>query len=229
MKQKLTCIVLTLMATTLWADAPAPEGPTPADVDYALGYLLGKNLASTGVQVDLDRVAAAMKEAFAHKPPRFDDAHAQQIVQAAIQAAQEKTNAVLKVKEADYLSVHAKGKGVITTATGLQYEVVNLGKGPKPAATDTVKVNYVGTLTDGTEFDNSVKRGEPAVFPLSGVIPAWTEGLQLMPVGSKFRFTVPSELAYGAQGAAGVIPPFATLIFEVDLLSIEPPAPAQKD
>lgn len=114
-----------------------------------------------------------------------------------------------------------KGKeGVMTTASGLQYEVVKMGTGPKPTAESTVKVHYVGTLIDGTEFDSSIKRNEPAQFPVSGVIAGWTEALQLMPVGSKFKLYLPESVAYGANGAGEVIKPFSTLIFEVELLEI---------
>ena len=119
-----------------------------------------------------------------------------------------------------FLAENALKEGVTTTESGLQYEVIKMGRGKKPAATDRVKVHYHGTLTDGTVFDSSVERGEPTSFGLNQVIKGWTEGLQLMPVGSKFRFYIPQELGYGAQ-AAGSIPPYSTLIFEVELLSIE--------
>jgi FKBP-type peptidyl-prolyl cis-trans isomerase len=119
-----------------------------------------------------------------------------------------------------FLAENALKEGVTTTESGLQYEVIKMGKGKKPAATDRVKVHYHGTLTDGTVFDSSVERGEPTSFGLNQVIKGWTEGLQLMPVGSKFRFYIPQELGYGAQ-AAGSIPPYSTLIFEVELLGIE--------
>ena len=109
---------------------------------------------------------------------------------------------------------------VTTTASGLQYEVLTEGSGPKPSATDNVTVHYKGTLTDGTVFDSSYDRGQPATFPLNRVIPGWTEGVQLMTVGSKYKFTIPSNLGYGAAGAGGVIPPNATLVFEVELLKI---------
>jgi FKBP-type peptidyl-prolyl cis-trans isomerase len=132
-----------------------------------------------------------------------------------------------KVKYKDYIEQNeaflAKNKekaGVTTTASGLQYEVIKMGTGPKPTAQNTVKVNYVGSLIDGTEFDSSVKRNEPATFPVSGVIPGWTEALQLMPVGSKFKLFLPSTIAYGANGAGEVIKPFSTLVFEVELLEI---------
>ncbi len=121
---------------------------------------------------------------------------------------------------AAFLAENAKKAGIVTTASGLQYEIVRQGTGPKPRATDTVKVNYVGTLLDGTEFDNSANNGGPASFPVDQVIPGWTEGLQLMPVGSKFTFWIPAKLAYGTKGAPGSpIKPDATLKFDVELLS----------
>lgn len=213
------------------APEPAPAAPpapaSPHDVNYAFGLLIGQSLASTGMTFDLDAVRQGLEDSLDKtRKPLFDADKAKQIVNEAMQALQEKVTAAQREKEQGYLDGHAKVKGVVTTTSGLQYEVLKEGTGPKPKATDTVKVDYVGTLVDGTEFDSSVKRGEPAVFTLDQVIPAWTEGLQLMAVGGKYRFTVPSKLAYGAQGAGGVIPPFATLVFEVDLLSIEaPPAP----
>jgi FKBP-type peptidyl-prolyl cis-trans isomerase FklB len=120
----------------------------------------------------------------------------------------------------DFLAKNKERQGVTTTASGLQYEVIKMGDGPKPTAQDQVKVHYVGTLIDGTEFDSSVKRNEPVTFPVMGVIPGWSEALQLMPVGSKFKLYIPENLAYGAEGMENVIKPFSTLIFEVELLEI---------
>lgn len=120
----------------------------------------------------------------------------------------------------DFLSKNKEKSGVTTTASGLQYEVVKMGTGPKPTTENTVKVNYTGTLIDGTKFDSSLDRNEPAEFPILGVIPGWTEALQLMPVGSKFKLYIPENLAYGAAGAGEVIKPFSTLIFDVELLEI---------
>jgi FKBP-type peptidyl-prolyl cis-trans isomerase FklB len=119
-----------------------------------------------------------------------------------------------------FLAKNKEKAGVTVTASGLQYEVIKMGTGPKPTAENTVKVHYVGTLIDGTEFDSSVKRNTPAEFPVTGVIPGWTEALQLMPVGSKFKLCLPESIAYGANGAGEVIKPFSTLIFEVELLEI---------
>jgi len=132
-----------------------------------------------------------------------------------------------KVKYKDYieqneafLTKNKEKAGVTTTASGLQYEIIKMGTGPKPTSQNTVKVHYVGTLIDGNEFDSSVKRNQPMTFPVSGVIPGWTEALQLMPVGSKFKLYLPASIAYGAAGAGEVIKPFSTLIFEVELLEI---------
>lgn len=120
-----------------------------------------------------------------------------------------------------FLKQNATKEGVKTTASGLQYKVLTEGSGKSPKATDTVTVNYRGTLIDGTEFDSSYKRGEPISFPLNGVIPGWTEGVQLMKEGAKYQFTIPSKLAYGSRGAGGVIGPDETLIFEVELLKVK--------
>ena len=125
-----------------------------------------------------------------------------------------------KTQGEQFLAENALKEGVQVTESGLQYEVIKMGKGKKPAATDKVKVHYHGTLIDGTVFDSSVDRGEPITFGLNQVIAGWTEGVQLMPIGSKFRFYIPQELGYGAQ-QAGSIPPYSTLIFEVELLGIE--------
>ncbi len=237
----LTCLALPLVAENKPTASPAPTptpapsatpAPTPtptpsaADVSYSLGLLVGQSLKNTGLDVNVDQVFQGIRDSRSDKPSKFTVDQAKQMVSDAIGAAQEKKTAALAETEKKFLADHAKKKGVVTTASGLQYEVLTLGTGDKPKAADTVKVDYVGTLTDGTEFDSSIKRGEPAVFPLGQVIPAWTEGVQLMPVGSKFRFTVPSELAYGSQGAGGVIPPYATLVFEVTLIDIEPPEAA---
>lgn len=122
---------------------------------------------------------------------------------------------------AEFMASNANAEGVVTTASGLQYQVLQEGTGPQPTASDTVTVHYTGTLTDGTVFDSSVERGQPITFSLQGVIPGWTEALQLMTVGSKYRFWIPPELAYGSRGAGnGVVPPNATLIFDIELLGI---------
>ncbi|MCW8997023.1 MAG: FKBP-type peptidyl-prolyl cis-trans isomerase [Psychromonas sp.] len=149
-----------------------------------------------------------------------------------VQAAAEKKMKEKAAKEAEegkaFLAENAKKEGVTVTKSGLQYSVITKAEGPKPKADDTVTVHYVGTLTDGTEFDSSVKRGQPATFPLNRVIPGWTEGLQLMSVGEKYKFVIPANLAYGDQGAGATIPPSATLVFEVELLDIKAPDAPQE-
>jgi len=218
--------------------APAPAAParapaSPHDINYAFGLLIGQSLSTSGMTFDLDVIRQALQDSLDKtRKPLFDLEHAKQIVNEAVLAHQQKVADEKIDQEKAYLAQHGKVAGVITTSSGLQYEILKEGTGLKPKASDTVKVDYVGTLADGTEFDSSIKRGEPAEFTLEQVIPAWTEGLQLMPVGAKYRFTVPSSLAYGARGAGGIIPPYATLVFVVDLLSIEavptPPAEDQK-
>ena len=132
--------------------------------------------------------------------------------------------AAVRKDDVKFMAENAKKPGVVTTASGLQYEIVRAGSGPKPARTDTVLVHYEGRLVDAarTVFDSSYQRGQPAAFPLDQVIPGWTEGVQLMPTGSKYRFVVPPALAYGAKGAGGVIPPGAVLEFDIELLAVRP-------
>ncbi len=198
--------------------------PTKADIGYAFGVLIGADLKTTAVDVDLAAFQKGLKDALVADKTKVTPEAASATVQTAITEARTKKIAANLVTEQKFLETNKAKKGVVTTASGLQYEVIKEGTGAKPKATDTVKVDYVGTLTGGKEFDSSIKRNEPAVFPLDGVIPGWTEGIQLMTVGSKYKFYIPSALAYGERGAGAVIEPNSTLVFEVDLLSIETPA-----
>jgi FKBP-type peptidyl-prolyl cis-trans isomerase FkpA len=195
-----------------------------ASPGYAFGVLIGENLKSTGVKLDYDAFVAGMKDVLEKNAPKVDVATANQTVQTALADAHTKLAQDNQAKETQFLADNGKKSGVKTTASGLQYEVLAEGTGPKPKPTDTVKVDYVGTFLDGTTFDSSIERKQPAVFPLAGVIPGWTEGIQLMSVGSKYKLYIPSKLAYGESGANGKIGPNATLVFEVSLLDIEPPA-----
>ncbi len=144
------------------------------------------------------------------------------IVLLAVWAGTQSQVAVMRTGDMKFLAENGRKPGVMTTASGLQYDVIRPGTGPKPAATDTVLVHYEGRLLDKTVFDSSYQRGQPAAFPLDQVIPGWTEGVQLMPTGAKYHFVVPPGLAYGSRGAGGVIPPGAVLEFDIELLAIKP-------
>jgi len=202
----------------------AAAAPSAADASYAFGVLIGNSLKSTAVTIDYNAFTKGMKDVASTKGPKVTLEQANETAQNAIAAASEVKAKADLAAEAKFLEENGKKAGVTTTASGLQYEVLTKGTGAMPTATDTVKVDYVGKLLDGSTFDSSKDRGEPAIIPLNQVIPGWAEGLQLMNVGSTYRLTIPSALAYGPQGASGVIPPNATIVFEVTLLSIEPPA-----
>ena len=196
-------------------------------VSYMVGLDMAKGLSQVKDEVELAIVLQAVEDAVAGKTLLLSEQEAQTVRQAFIQkltaaqqAKQQEAAGKNKAEGEAFLAKNKSKAGVKTTASGLQYEVITEGKGPKPAATDQVKVHYVGTLLDGTKFDSSIDRGEPATFGLNGVIPGWTEALQLMPVGSKYKLYVPSNLAYGDRGTPGPIGPNATLVFEVELLEI---------
>lgn len=218
------------------ASAAAPASPFATEDDkaaYSIGYLSGKAHAQHLETLNVDTFVAGFRDAYGKKTPVIPEAEMRTTLeafkermnaQAAAKAQQEA--AANKKKGDEFLAANKKKKGVKTTKTGVQYEVLTQGKGPKPKASDVVKVHYTGTLIDGSVFDSSVARGEPATFQLDQVISGWTEALQLMPVGSKYRLALPPEQGYGDQ-ANGPIPPNAVLVFEVELLGIEAPAPAE--
>ncbi len=190
-------------------------------ISYSLGVNIGQSLAEQGLkEINGEAFSKAITDFFEGNNLEIKSDEAQ----ANLQQYFGKLQAEMSGKQAKvgiaFLAENAKKEGVTTLPSGLQYEVITEGNGDKPAATDTVKTHYHGTLIDGTVFDSSVERGEPISFPLNGVIRGWTEGLQLMSVGSKWRLFVPSELAYGERGQ-GAIQPHSTLIFEVELLAIE--------
>jgi FKBP-type peptidyl-prolyl cis-trans isomerase len=197
---------------------------------YSIGADIGSNFKRQGIEVDSKAMAAGLADAIAGKT-QLTEAEMKETLNAFRTEMMEKMQA--KQKEAgqknvkageDFLAANAKKDGVKVTPSGLQYKVIKAGAGKvSPKATDTVKVHYHGTTIDGTVFDSSVERGEPVSFPLNGVIPGWTEGVQLMKEGDKFQFVIPSKLAYGEQGAGGKIGPNSTLVFDVELLSIEKP------
>ena len=197
-------------------------------VSYALGLNIGKQLASMGAEgLNIDDFAQAIKDVLAGNE-QMTVAESQKVVNQFFQEAEAKQRAkaaemgkAAKAEGEKYLADNAKKDGVITTKSGLQYMVLQEGTGKSPKATDSVKCHYEGFLIDGTVFDSSIQRGEPATFPLGGVIAGWTEGLQLMKEGGKTRFFIPYNLAYGESGAAGSIPPYAALIFDVELIEVK--------
>lgn len=197
-------------------------------VSYALGLGIGRQLAQMGAsEMNIDDLAAAIKDVIAGNDLKISNREAQTIVEEFFRKQEEKLNAekaekgkVAKEEGEKYLAENAKKEGVVVLPSGLQYTVIKEGNGKKPKATDKVKCHYEGFLTDGTVFDSSVQRGEPAVFPLNQVIAGWTEGLQLMQEGAKYRFFIPYLLGYGAGGAGNSIPPYAALIFDVELIEV---------
>jgi len=208
--------------------AAVPLADDNAKLSYAIGMDVGKSLKGLEMAFDRDAFAKAVNDTLDDKAPLMKPEDAARVKQEFFQkrAAREAEKrqaaaAENKVKGETFLAENAKKEGVVVTDSGLQYMVVKEGDGAKPAATDKVKVHYRGTLIDGTEFDSSYKRGQPISFQLNGVIKGWTEGVQLMSVGSSYKFFIPSELAYGERGAGAMIGPDETLIFEVELLDIE--------
>jgi FKBP-type peptidyl-prolyl cis-trans isomerase FklB len=190
-------------------------------VSYALGLSLGNNLLGSGVTaLDYAKLAKGIQDVMEQKEPEIGYQEAQAIISEFFQALQAKVSEAAQQEGKAFLAENAQRAEVVTTASGLQYEVITAGAGSIPAASDSVKVHYHGSLIDGTVFDSSVNRGEPATFGVTQVISGWVEALQLMPVGSKWKLYIPSDLAYGAQGAGQSIAPHSTLIFEVELLDI---------
>ena len=189
---------------------------------YAIGLGIGQNLLSMGAKgIDVEDFAQAIKDVLDGNKTAITHTEARDIVNKYFEEMEQKMNAANVEAGKKFMEENKKRPGVITLPSGLQYEVVkegNIGKYAK--ATDRVKCHYEGTLIDGTLFDSSIKRGEPAVFGVNQVIPGWVEALQLMPEGAKWKLYIPSDLAYGAQGAGEMIPPHSTLIFEVELLQI---------
>jgi FKBP-type peptidyl-prolyl cis-trans isomerase FklB len=221
-------LTLALLATVASAADPAPLTDDVAKTSYALGYQIGRDVR--GVEIRPDAVVQGLTDGTAGTKPRLSSEEItvlMQKLQQDAEAARAKRQ-VEHLKEtsaagAAYLAENAKKPGVTTTASGLQYKVITPGTGKKPTASDTVTVNYRGTLIDGAEFDSSYARGRPATFPLNGVIAGWTEGVQLMQEGGKSQLVIPPALAYGDKGElAGQV-----LVFEVELIKVEPPAAAK--
>lgn len=190
-------------------------------LSYALGLSIAGNLQKSGVaELDYESFARGVKHHIEGSETEISPEEANQIINEFFTAIQSKQFEANVKAGQEFLAENAKKDGVVTLESGLQYEVMTEGTGTVPAATDSVKCHYHGTLIDGKVFDSSVQRGEPAVFPVNGVIAGWVEALQLMPVGSKWKLSIPSNLAYGEQGAGQDIGPHTTLVFEVELLEI---------
>src|SRR6266478_5248202 len=207
MKHFILIFVAFSLALPLFGQEKSPQLKDQKDkVSYSIGLNIGFNLGRQNVQVNPDLLAAGIKDAIAGKPQLNAD-QVKEVMAAFEKDMQQKQKA-----------------GVKATASGLQYKAIKEGTGPQPKETDTVTVNYRGTLINGSEFDSSYKRGQPATFPLNGVIKGWTEGLQLMKTGSKYQLFVPASLAYGERAVSPELGANATLIFEVELLEIKPPA-----
>lgn len=191
-------------------------------ISYALGLSMGQNLMSSGVEsLNYQDLARGIEDVLTKQQPKISYQEAQQVLNQFFQELEAKVAGAAKADGEKFLAENAKREGVKVTASGLQYEILEPSLGQKPKATDTVRVHYEGTLIDGTVFDSSYRRGESITFPLNGVIKGWTEGLQLMSIGSKYKFFIPYQLAYGERGAGQSIPPYAALIFTVELLGIE--------
>lgn len=223
-------IVLALVSTGL-AQEKVQLKDSKDKVSYSIGLDIGATLKRQGIDISLDTMVAGMKDSLSGAKPQMTEDQIKETMTAFSKEMVDKQAAATKEaaqKNAaageKFLAENKSKPGVKTTASGLQYKVLKEGNGPIPKASDTVVTNYRGTLTNGTEFDSSYKRNEPATFPVAGVIKGWTEALQLMKVGSKYQLFVPASLAYGERGAGQDIGPNETLIFEVELLKIQPPA-----
>ena len=198
-------------------------------LSYALGIGIGTQLRGMGAtNLNIDDFAQAIKDAIAGKKLKVDNKEAQTLVnnffaeqQARKEAAAAEAGRAAKAVGEDFLAENAKKDNIVVLPSGLQYEVIREGNGKKPSATSKVKCHYEGTLVDGTKFDSSYDRGEPATFGLNQVIAGWTEGLQLMSEGAKYRFFIPYNLGYGERGAGASIPPYAALVFDVELIEVQ--------
>jgi len=224
MKLFVATLAVAAVATSIFAqDKPFPLKDLKDKASYSIGVDIGMNFKKQNMDLNADALAAGAKDALNGKP-QVSPNEVREIMTQWQKEFGEKQKVMATKNQADgekYLVENKKKEGVKTTASGLQYKSLKEGAGPQPKASDTVTVNYRGTLIDGTEFDSSYKRGEPATFPLNGVIKGWTEGLQLMKKGSKFQFVIPPNLAYGERAVGADIGPNSTLVFDVELLDVK--------
>ena len=201
----------------------APVFKTQLDsASYAFGVSIGNDIKSRGVNgLNFSLLAKAMSDVFAASGPALTPEKCQELIMSFLGSVEKKKFEGNITEGTKFLTENSKKTGIVSLPSGLQYEIITRGSGVKPKATDEVTVHYKGTLLNGNQFDSSYDRGEPATFMLNQVIPGWTEGLQQMPAGSKFRFFIPYALAYGERAAGPDIPPFSTLIFEIELISVQ--------
>ena len=219
---KYLILVLIISINTITISMNAQKIKDEVDsVSYSLGVNIGENIKSQFPDIDMKNFESGIRDVIIEKKqPKIEGADAQKVIQDYFTKQQAKAGE-LKIKEGEnFLAENAKRKEVKTLESGLQYEIITVAEGPKPTLNDQVTTHYHGTLLDGTVFDSSVDRGQPATFPVSGVIKGWTEALQLMSVGAKWRLYVPYNLAYGEKGVSAQIGPYTTLIFDVELLKI---------
>jgi len=226
MKIFVTTIPICLLTLAAFAEEKSFELKDNKDkASYSIGLNIGSNIKRQGVDLNADAMMAGMKDALSGKKPLLNEGEVREAMTSLEKDMQQKQAAAAQKNTAEgekFLAENKTKPGVKTTASGLQYTVEKEGKGAQPKASDTVTVNYRGRLIDGTEFDSSYKRGQPATFPVSGVIRGWTEALQLMKAGSKYQLFIPASLAYGERGAGRDIGPNSTLIFDVELLDVKP-------
>jgi FKBP-type peptidyl-prolyl cis-trans isomerase FklB len=233
MKRLIICLGAVCIASLGLAQDKPQLKDQKDKASYSIGYDIGETFKKQKIELNMDALVTGMKEALAGKDATMSKEERDKTLQAFQKEMMEKQLAASKEAAAKnqaegdkFLAENKTKEGVKTTTSGLQYKVLKEGSGPSPKETDTVVTNYKGTLLDGTEFDSSYKRNEPASFPVNRVIKGWTEALQLMKPGAKYQLFIPAALAYGERGAGQLIGPNATLIFEVELLSIKPPEPA---
>nr|WP_310589495.1 FKBP-type peptidyl-prolyl cis-trans isomerase [Dyadobacter sandarakinus] len=208
-------------SATKTAQGPAVLKTQADSLCAAIGVSFSNSLTSQGItDINTDVLTQTITAALKGQKTAFNPEDANRFIAGYFQKMMEEKGAVVRVEGEKFLEENKTKPGVVTTESGLQYQVIKTGDGPKPAATDKVKTHYHGTLTNGTVFDSSVDRGEPVEFPVNGVIKGWTEALQLMPVGSKWKLFIPYQLAYGERAAGPQIPAYSALVFEVELLEI---------
>ena len=218
---KIIYFPLLLMTVFSFTHLNAQEEMEMDSLSYSIGIMMAQNLSRQGFDtVEAESLAAGIADVMAENELKINPAQAQQIVQDYLAEKRSKQFEAVIKEGKDYLEKNGAREGVITTESGLQYEILTEGTGDKPQKSDKVTVHYEGKLIDGTVFDSSIKRGEPTSFGVGGVIAGWTEALQLMPVGSKWRLHIPYNLAYGERGAGQKIGPYSTLIFDVELIKI---------